>query len=118
MKDKMIKLKNINKRKLRHRCRQTIKEIFKDCQKQGVVNGTPTKQYAFIDNGSKILVVAHADTVYGKYKKFKYKRFDIDIDLKHSNSDLGTYTQKLANNKRLQFTGPLWEPWYFIYAEK
>ncbi len=52
------------------------------------------------------------------YKKFSFKRYDIDIDLPCITRDLGTYTEMLTSGRRLQMSGPLLMPWYFVYAEK
>lgn len=53
------------------------------------------------------------------YKNFKYKWFEIDIDLpKPTTNRMGTYTEKLSNGKRIQISGPVLMNWYFIYAEK
>ena len=63
----------VNKKQIRARCRQSIKSIFKECKRKrnGSLHGTVGDQYAFIDNNSNVLMVAHADTVFGKYRKFK-----------------------------------------------
>jgi len=52
------------------------------------------------------------------YNKFKYKKFEIDINIKQTTKDIGTYTKMTIDKKNLQFSGPLFLPWYFIYAEK
>lgn len=53
------------------------------------------------------------------YTEFKYKRFDIDVDLpKPEKAELGTYTEKLENGRRIQISGGLMLPWYFIVACK
>lgn len=53
------------------------------------------------------------------YKKFDYRRFDISIDLaKPSGFEMGTYTEKTEDGRRLQISGALLMPWYFIYSEK
>lgn len=46
---------------LRRRCRQSIAELFAELN--GVVVGEFGKQFAFKDNGAKVLAVAHCDTV-------------------------------------------------------
>ncbi|MBL7195622.1 MAG: methyltransferase domain-containing protein [Desulfobacterales bacterium] len=52
------------------------------------------------------------------YPKFQYTPFEIDIDLpRPSEKGRGTYTEKLKNGNRLQISGPLLMPWYFIAAE-
>jgi len=49
--------------------------------------------------------------------KQRFKRFDIDIDLpKGSHGGLGTYTELLADGRRLQISGPIMLSWYFILA--
>ncbi len=53
------------------------------------------------------------------FRKFKYKEFEIDMDLKKTDSkDMGTYTLTTLQNKRLQISGALMMPWYFVYAER
>lgn len=48
-------------------------------------------------------------------KEFVCRNFDIDIDLPAPSSNgLGTYTRKLGDGTRLQFTGPIFLPWKFI----
>src|SRR3989338_8826 len=45
--------------------------------------------------------------------------FEIDVDLpKPPGKGLGTYTEKLANGKRIQISGPLLMSWYFILAKR
>ncbi|MBF0547052.1 MAG: hypothetical protein HQM08_21605 [Candidatus Riflebacteria bacterium] len=52
------------------------------------------------------------------FDSFHFKKFEIDIDLDKSNPDgIGTFTEKLADGKRIQFSGPLHLPWYFVYSE-
>lgn len=52
------------------------------------------------------------------YQEFKYIPFNIDIDLmKPKNKGMGTYTEKLENGKRIQISGPLLLPWYFIFVK-
>jgi SAM-dependent methyltransferase len=47
--------------------------------------------------------------------EFISQDFEIDIDLPPPESKgFGTYTQTLANGRRLQFTGPILEPWKFL----
>lgn len=51
--------------------------------------------------------------------KLVYEPFEIDIDLKKPDGKgLGTYTQKLEDGKRIQISGALLMPWYFILAKK
>ncbi len=53
------------------------------------------------------------------YRKFDYIRFEIDVDLpKPKTKGMGTYTERLANGKRIQISGPLLMNWYFILARK
>lgn len=48
-------------------------------------------------------------------KQFESRDFGIDIDLLPPESGgLGTYTRKLEDGKRLQFTGPIFLPWKFV----
>lgn len=52
------------------------------------------------------------------FKSFYYKPFEIDIDLEPPESKgIGTYTKKLEDGKRLQFSGPILMSWYFIVAK-
>ena len=53
------------------------------------------------------------------YGDFKYSPFEIDIDLPEpENKSMSTYTKKMENGKRIQISGPLLMPWYFISAVK
>jgi len=64
-------MKKISRKKLRRRCVQPIHKIFQDCVKMGgTIHGNLFDQHAFIDRGSKILVVAHADTVFPNCTKY------------------------------------------------
>jgi SAM-dependent methyltransferase len=48
-------------------------------------------------------------------KEFISRDFDIDVDLPvPENGGFGTYTRTLQDGKRLQFTGPIFQPWKFI----
>lgn len=51
------------------------------------------------------------------YHKFKFIPFDIDIDLpKQDTLDVGTYTKKTEDGKRIQISGGMMMPWYFVVA--
>lgn len=53
------------------------------------------------------------------YSVFEYAPFEIDIDIpKPDHSDLGTYTVKTEEGKRLQISAAMLMPWYFLYAAK
>lgn len=53
------------------------------------------------------------------YKKFEYIPYDIDIDIEPVNKmGRGTYTRKMADGKRIQISGGMMMPWYFIVASK
>jgi len=53
----------------------------------------------------------------GGYSSFQTIPFEIDIDLpRPSTKERGTYTEKLQNGHRIQMSGPLLLPWYFIAA--
>lgn len=53
------------------------------------------------------------------YGKFIYEPFEIDVDIPRPKSyDWGTYTETTSDGRRLQLSGALLMPWYFIYAEK
>ena len=49
--------------------------------------------------------------------EFRSEPFDIDIDLpRPASGGLGTYTERTADGRRLQFSGPVHLPWRFIAA--
>lgn len=53
------------------------------------------------------------------YSKFDYMEFVMDIDLPRTNKmGRGTYTVKTEQGKRIQISGGMMMPWYFVYAEK
>jgi hypothetical protein len=53
------------------------------------------------------------------YTNFQYTPFEIDQDLpRPRHKGMGTYTEKTIDNRRLQVSGPLLMPWYFIAARK
>lgn len=53
------------------------------------------------------------------YSNIQSTPFEIDIDLpKPKIKRRGTYTEKLQNGHRLQISGPLLMPWYFIAAKQ
>ncbi len=53
------------------------------------------------------------------YPEFRYIPFEIDIDLpKTENLDIGTYTIKTEDGKRIQVSGGLMMPWHFVVAYK
>ena len=53
------------------------------------------------------------------YKRFEYAPFDIDIDIPKPDSyDIGTYTLKTEDGRRLQISAALMMPWYFFFASK
>jgi hypothetical protein len=48
-------------------------------------------------------------------RDFVAEDFDIDIDLPQPTKyGLTTYTERLADGRRLQFTGPIFQPWKFV----
>jgi SAM-dependent methyltransferase len=47
-------------------------------------------------------------------RDFVSRDFEIDIDIPQKTKGRGTYTQTLADGRRLQFSGPLHMPWKFI----
>ncbi len=66
---------------------------------------------------SLIRVRKHLETL--GYREFHFIPFEIDIDLpKPESMDVGTYTIKTEENKRLQISAALMMPWYFIVASK
>ena len=53
------------------------------------------------------------------YSKFDYTEFEIDIDLPQTNKmGRGTYTIKTEQGKRIQISGGMMMPWYFVFVEK
>jgi SAM-dependent methyltransferase len=53
------------------------------------------------------------------YRNFAAKAFEIDVDLPApAGPGLGTYTEKLADGRRLQISGPLLMSWYFVFASR
>lgn len=53
------------------------------------------------------------------YHFFLVMPFNIDIDLpKSSDGGRRTYTIRLGDNSRAQFSGPVYLPWYFMLASK
>ncbi len=53
------------------------------------------------------------------YGDFMCKRFEIDIDLPQpSHGGMGTYTEHLADGRRMQISGPVLMNWHFILAKK
>src|SRR5262249_8338234 len=49
------------------------------------------------------------------FPDFRFKRFDIDLP-KGSHGGFETYTELLADGRRLQISGPIMLSWYFILA--
>lgn len=53
------------------------------------------------------------------YQHIHVEPFVIDIDLpKPEHGGRGTYTRKMDGGERLQFSGPMLMPWYFIAARR
>jgi len=53
------------------------------------------------------------------YSKFDYMEFEMDIDLPRINKmGRGTYTIKTVQGKRMQISGGMMMPWYFVFVEK
>jgi SAM-dependent methyltransferase len=53
------------------------------------------------------------------YIRFRAIPFGIDVDLPvPEHGSMGTFTRKLDSGDRLQFSGPLLAPWYFVCAER
>ncbi|MEY8322737.1 class I SAM-dependent methyltransferase [Lachnospiraceae bacterium 54-11] len=54
-----------------------------------------------------------------RYSKFDYIEFEMDIDLPQTNkAGRGTYTVKTEEGKRIQISGGMMMPWYFVFVEK
>ena len=47
-------------------------------------------------------------------KEVASEDFEIDVDLPRAQQGVGTYTERLADGRRLQFSGPLHMPWKFF----
>lgn len=53
------------------------------------------------------------------YRDFVYTPFEMDVDLPKPDKRLmSTYTEKLEDGHRLQLSGPLLMPWYFVGARR
>ncbi|HYN80889.1 MAG TPA: class I SAM-dependent methyltransferase [Gemmatimonadaceae bacterium] len=53
------------------------------------------------------------------YGDFRFTPFEIDVDLpKYREGLMSTFTEKLEDGRRLQISGPLLMPWYFIAATR
>jgi len=53
------------------------------------------------------------------YTQVQWNRFEIDVDLpKPNHCKMGTYTETLEDGRRLQVSGPLLMPWFFLLARK
>ncbi len=53
------------------------------------------------------------------YNHFDFIPFNIDIDIPKTDSmDIGTYTIKTEDGKRIQISAGLMMPWYFVIASK
>lgn len=53
------------------------------------------------------------------YSKFDYEEFEMDVDLPQTNKvGRGTYTVKTERGKRIQISGGMMMPWYFVFVEK
>jgi trans-aconitate methyltransferase len=62
-------------------------------------------------------LAADIETVSGRRCECVWEPFEIDVDLpKPDTARLQTYTVLTADNRRLQFSGSLFMPWYFFYC--
>lgn len=53
------------------------------------------------------------------YSRFDYIEFEMDIDLPQTNKmGRGTYTVKTELGKRIQISGGMMMPWYFVFVER
>jgi hypothetical protein len=53
------------------------------------------------------------------YSKFEFKEFEMDVDLPQTNKQgRGTYTVKTEYGKRMQISGAMLMPWYFVFVSK
>jgi len=72
---------------------------------------------AFYNVYSLPLVRKHMEA--NGYGDFRFTPFEIDVDLPKPRQGLmSTYTEKLEDGRRLQRSGPLLMPWYFIAATR
>jgi SAM-dependent methyltransferase len=51
------------------------------------------------------------------YGNFRCSPFNIDVDIPNT-GEFRTYTEKTEDGRRIQISGPVLMPWYFIAAEK
>jgi ubiquinone/menaquinone biosynthesis C-methylase UbiE len=51
------------------------------------------------------------------YVNYQCVPFEIDIDIPNT-GEFRTYTEKTADGRRIQISGPVFMPWYFIAAER
>jgi hypothetical protein len=51
------------------------------------------------------------------YGDFKATPFEIDVDLPNT-GEFRSYTEKTTDGRRIQISGPVFMPWYFIAAER
>lgn len=80
------------------------------------VAGKPYAEYYY--NTYSLRLIEQFFNEHG-YKKVIYQPFEIDIDLPNAMpTGKGTYTEKLVDGRRLQFSGPLLMNWYFVVAIK
>lgn len=51
------------------------------------------------------------------YRNIHVKKFEIEIHLPRiKDGEIGTYTEKIKDGRRLQISGPQLMNWYFLYA--
>jgi len=82
---------------------------------------TPKPGRPFRESFYNIYSLNHIQQLFKElgFSEFNYIPFEIDIDLPRPESKgRGTYTKKLENGHRIQISGPLLQPWYFILASK
>jgi SAM-dependent methyltransferase len=51
------------------------------------------------------------------YRNFKAAPFEIDVDLPNT-GEFRSYTERTVDGRRIQISGPVFMPWYFIAAER
>lgn len=73
------------------------------------------KRKLFYNVYSLPVVARHLNT--NGYVNFKSKKFEIDIDIPF-NGQFQSYTEKTEDGRRIQISGPVLMPWYFIAATR
>ena len=92
-----------------------------DCTIQVRDYTTPASGQAFRDTYYNVYALPRVQALCAElgYPAFHRTRFEIDVDLAApATGGMGTYTERLADGRRLQISGPLLMPWYFVLAAR